>query len=63
MMMKELRNKYIIETKNGYITEPTLIFDKECIWFKDACYFTAEGIKRFFMFRNKDKYKVYKIGL
>lgn len=56
-------NKYIIETKNGYITEPTLIFDKECIWFKDACYFTAEGIKRFFMFRKKDKYKVYKIGL
>lgn len=56
-------NKYIIETKTGYISEPTLIFDKESEWFKEACYFNEEQLKKFFMFRNKDKYKVYKIGL
>ena len=56
-------SKYIIETKTGYISEPTLIFDKETEWFKEACYFNEEQLKKFFMFRNKDKYKVYKIGL
>lgn len=54
--------KYIIETKTGYISESTLIFDKESEWFKDACHFTKEGIKKFFLFRNKSKYKIYKIG-
>ena len=55
-------SKYIIETKNGYISEPTLIFDKETEWFKEACYFNEEQLKKFFIFRDKDKYKVYEIG-
>lgn len=55
-------SKFIIETKNGYITEPTLIFDKESMWFKDACKFTEEGLKKFFMLRDKKKYKVYKLA-
>ena len=57
-----MKNKFIIETKNGYITEPTLIFDKESMWFKDAGRFTEEGLKKFFLFRDKRKYKIYKIA-
>lgn len=56
-------SKYIIETKKGYISEPTLIFDKETEWFKEAYYFNKEQLKKFFIFRDKSKYKVYKIGL
>lgn len=56
-------NKYVIETKKGYISEHTLIFDKECEFFKDACYFNEEQLKKFFMFRDKSKYRVYKISL
>lgn len=54
--------KYVIETKNGYIKKFSFIFDEECRYLKDACRFTKKGIKKFFIFRNKDKYKVYKIG-
>lgn len=54
--------KYVIETKNGYISEPTLIFDKESEWYRDAYHFTKEGIKKFFIFRDKSKYKVYKVS-
>lgn len=53
---------YVIETKNGYISKFTFIFDKESEWYKDACKFTKEGLKKFFMFRDKKKYKIYKIG-
>lgn len=55
-------NKYVIETKKGYISEPTLIFDKESEWYKDACRFTKEGLKKFFILRDKKKYKIYKIA-
>ena len=55
-------NKYIIETKKGYISEFTLIFDKESWWYIDAYKFREEDLKKFFMFRDKNKYKVYKIA-
>jgi len=54
--------KYVIETKNGYIKEFTLIFDKETQWYKEAFRFTKENIKKFFIFRDKEKYKIYKIA-
>ena len=55
-------NKYVIETKTGYICEFTLIFDKESWWYKDAYKFRKEDLKKFFMFRNKEKYKIYEIA-
>ena len=59
-----MSNKYyVIETKKGYISEFTLIFDKECEFLKDAYKFRKkEDLKKFFMLRDKSRYRVYKIG-
>ncbi len=57
-----MANKYVIETKTGYISGFTFIFDKESMWYSEACKFTEEGLKKFFMFRDKNKYKIYKIA-
>lgn len=52
---------YIIETKKGYIKEPTFIFDKTCEFLTDAYKFKEKELKKFFMFRNKKNYKTYKM--
>lgn len=53
---------YIVENKRGYIKKPTFIFDYECQFIKEAYKFTEKGLKKFFMFRDKKRYKIYKIG-
>lgn len=53
---------YIVETKKGYIKKFSFIFDYECDYLKEAARFTKRGLKRFFIFRDKSKYKIYKIG-
>ena len=60
-----MNRKYVIETKKGmYIKEATIIFDKECDFLSEACLFKDQkAINKFFMFRDKNKYKVYKIEL
>ncbi len=54
---------YVIETKNGYIKKFTLIFDKECDYLKEAAYFTKPALDKFFMFRDRKKYRVYQINV
>jgi hypothetical protein len=61
MIEKKGDNMYIIETKNGYIKEFTMIFDKECRFMKDAYKFKKKDLKKFFIFREKSRYKVYSI--
>lgn len=47
-----------------YIKEATMIFDKETDYLSEACYFKDnKAIDKFFMFRDKNKYKVYKIEM
>jgi hypothetical protein len=54
---------YIIETKKGYVKRPTFIFDELTRWYKDAFKFKKkEDVKKFLLLRNKNNYKVYKIG-
>lgn len=57
-----MNKKYVIETKKGmYIKEATLIFDKETDYLSEACIFKDNrALDKFFMFRDKSKYKVYK---
>lgn len=55
--------KYVIETKTGYIKKPTFLFDEITRWYKDAWIFkTKKDVKKFLLLRNKENYKVYKIG-
>lgn len=53
---------YIIETKKGYIKEFTMIFDKECRYIKEAYKFKKKDLNKFFIFRSKKKYRIYKVN-
>lgn len=53
---------YYIESKEGYIKKPTLLFDITCISLFDAYKFKEKQLKKFFIFRNKKNYKIYLIG-
>ena len=53
---------YIIETKKGYIKEPTFIFDEYCDFLYDAYKFNEKTLKKFFIFRDKKNYKIYIMG-
>lgn len=52
---------YIVETKKGYIKTFTLIFDEECQFLKDAARFDKKALKKFFIFRDKKRYRIYQI--
>lgn len=52
---------YIIEKKKGYIKIPTFIFDEVCGFLTDAYKFKEKELKKFFIFRNKKNYKIYKM--
>ena len=51
---------YIVESKKGYISEFTLLFDITCQFMKNAYYFDDKSLKKFFIFRDKKNYKIYK---
>lgn len=53
---------YIVETKKGYIKQFTMIFDMECQFMSEAYKFKKKDLKKFFIFRDKKRYKIYKIG-
>lgn len=53
---------YVIENEKGYIKEFTMIFDKECGYINEAYKFKKKELKRFFIFRKKKKYKIYKVN-
>lgn len=53
---------YIVESKKGYISEFTFIFDKVCLFMKNAYYFDDKTLRKFFIFRDKKRYKIYQIG-
>lgn len=52
---------YVVENKKGYIKEFTMIFDKVTIFYDSSYKFNKKELKKFFIFRNKKKYKVYKV--
>lgn len=53
---------YIVESKSGYIKEFTLIFDETSQWYKEAYKFKKKDLKKFFMLRDRKKYKVYQVN-
>ena len=54
---------YIVESRRGYIKEPTFVFDKTCEFMQDAFKFNnKKELGKFFMFRDKKRYKTYKMG-